>query len=632
MDMTGQLQQNIFLGVGSEKPGLAVYDLNLHLLKRILSLPAGQSVYTIGISDDGKLLAAGTKSGEIHRLTLQPATGDCSYQTEPLISSVLAPVLSVCFLDEGTFAVSDIAARCLLFRPGQTGPEKLPTGKRIICALFRLDGDHLAGLSTCGELLIWNRMESEIIQIVEAPGPPEKLAALVKPVYWSEADRWVWPARSGVIVFYSWSRNEVRAISAHGRNVYAVLPYKDKLLTIGIDGFVKFWQTGTDEPVGSFKGPEQIISAALWASQQSRKLVLINEAGKAGIYSWTDSEVKFVEWLNGDNYRCAVGPDMQKVESALHHQKAMRARELAVQIKEKISRRQMGSELDSCHQQLVQLGYEHVSLALRAEEYRFNNDIVSELRYYNKLVELVPEADERTKSSLLRFAILLETLWQPQKAHAIFRQLAQRYVDNNSYAERMARVSRYISIFEDGKYVVETDVPLPSLVEASTVLKKAFTGRFLVKNIEAPINCNVIISAGELIKKYVEISGIKPQKPLPEAEQIELWWLSNRKTEQVTTVIFSPDESELFRCLEVGVKFLNAANLQTVLVPVVIFKADKKTNNKVSIEQHNQAILAQLQPIINGDPSFNGWLRMVYANVRDAILQLITRILAQKDR
>jgi hypothetical protein len=280
----------------------------------------------------------------------------------------------------------------------------------------------------------------------------------------------------------------------------------------------------------------------------------------------------------------------------------------------------------------VQSGYEHISWVLRAEESRFNNDIVSEVHSYSKLFELVPEMDERTKSSLLRFAVLLETLWQPEKAHTIFRQLAQQHLDNNSYAESMVRVSRYVSIFEDGKYVVETDVPLPLLVGTATVLKKAFTGRFLARNIEAPINCNAVISADELVKKYVEVSVTKPQEQLPEAEQIELWWLSNRTIEQVTTVIFESDESEHFSFLEVGVKFLNAANLQTVLVPVVIFKADTKKNNKISIEQHNQAILERLQPIINGDPSFNGWLKMVYANVRDAVRQLITRKVAQKAR
>ncbi|KPL24978.1 MAG: hypothetical protein AMJ75_02255 [Phycisphaerae bacterium SM1_79] len=632
MDMTCHLQQNLFLGLGGEKPGVAIYDPNLHLLRRVLSLPAGRSVYAIGISDDGRLLAAGTSSGEMYRLVLEPAAGEYRYKTELLTSSVSAPVLSVCFPDEGTFAVSDIAARCLLLGAGQTEPDRLPTGNRIICALFRLDDGHLAGLSTSGDLLIWNRMESEIIQIVEAPSPPVRLTALVKPVYWSEADRWVWPSRSGVIVFYSWSRNEVRAISAHAGDVYAILAYKNELLTMGIDGSVKFWHAGADEPVGGCRGPGQVISAALWADRQSRNLVLINREGKAGIYSWADDEIEFTEWLNGDNFRCAVGPDMQKVESGLRRQKAMRARELSVQIKDRIARRQMGSELDSRHQQLVQLGYEHVSWALRAEESKFNNDIVSELQCYGKLFELLSETDERIEGSLLRFADLLETLWQPEKAHAIFRHLAQRHADNNDYVESMARVSRYMRILEGSKYIIETDIPLPSLVGAATVLKKAFTGRFVVKNVEAPIHCGVIISADELVKKYVEISGTKPQQQLPKAEQVELWWLSNRTIEQVTTVIFAADESGYFSFLEVGVKFLNAANLQTVLVPVVIFKADKKANNEVSIEQHNRAILRQLQPIDNGDASFNGWLRMVYANVRDSVRQLITRKVAQRDR
>ena len=627
MGMTGQLQQNIFLGVGGKKPGLAVYDPNLHLLKRILSLPAGQSVYTIGMSDDGKLLAAGTKSGEIHRMALQPAAGDCSYKTEPLVSSILAPVLSVCFLDEGTFAVSDIAARCLLFQPGQNGPEKLPTGKRIICALFRLDDDHLAGLSTSGQLLIWNWMESEIIQIVEVPGPPEKLTALVKPVYWSEADRWIWSGRSGVIVFYSWSRNEVRAISAHARDVYAILPYKDKLLTIGIDGSVKFWQAGTDEPVGSCKGPEQIISAALWASQQSRMLMLINEAGKAGIYSWTDNEVKFVEWLNGDNFRSAVGPDMQKVESALHHQQAMCAREICVQIKERIARRELGDGLDNLHQQLIQSGYEHVSLALRGEEYRITNDIVSELQCYMKLTGLVPKKDDRSKNSLLRCARLLETVWQPEMACSIYRQLAQMCPDNNGYADSMCRVSKYASIIKDGEYVIKPDIPLPSLVQSATALNRMFTGRYVVNNTKEPIDCEVIVSADEFIKKYTQLCK---NSKMPQAERADLWWIVNNKTEQVTTIILKSEDSELFSRLELEIKFLDAY-LQTVLVPVVVFNAGKKTN-ELSIEQHNQNILKVLQRILTDDPSLRGWLKIVYGDAMRVIRQLITKAVADEDQ
>lgn len=147
MEANGRLQQDIILGIGGDKPGLSIYDTKSGGLKRILSLPLGQSVYSVDTSGDGRLIGAGTKGGGIFRLTFQSVAANHNYQAEQLGSSVLAPVLSVCFVDEQTFAVSDTAARCLLFSPGQTEPDRLPTGKRVISALFRLDDRHLAGLS-----------------------------------------------------------------------------------------------------------------------------------------------------------------------------------------------------------------------------------------------------------------------------------------------------------------------------------------------------------------------------------------------------------------------------------------------------------------------------------------------------
>jgi WD40 repeat protein len=631
MNATNQLQQNIILGLGGSKPGLAIYDTKSRSLKRILSLLAGQSVYAADLSPDGRVIIGGTKDGAIYRLAHQPDAGDHNYQTQWCPNCVAAPVLSVCFVDEQIFAASDTAGRVLLWLPGKAGPDRLPTGGRIICAMFRLDNRHLVGLSTSNQLLIWDWAEGDIVKIVEVPGPPEQLTALVKPVYWSRADQWVWPGRGGVIVFYSWSRNEVRSISAHTGDVYAVLVCDDELLTIGrTDESVRHWCTGTDEPVGSCEAPVGVISAALWC-QQSKLLLLINDLGKAGVYSWTNGDLKFLEQLSGEHYRIAVGPDMQKVESALCLQKATYARELSVQIKEKIARRQTGSEVDSHHQQLVQLGYEHVSLALRAEEYRINNEIVSELQCYKKLTELVPETNEKTKGSLLRYATLLESLWQHEVACSVYTQLAQRYLDNNDYAEHMCGASKYISIFnEDGTYVIETDVPLSLLVKAAMVLDKKFTGRYLLKKIGTPVNCDVIISTGEFIEKYNQIAKTKPQELLPQAEQTELWWLSNNKTEQTTTVILASNDSGPFSCLESAIKFLDA-HLQTVLVPVVMFNANRKTNNDVPIEQHNQAILEMLQRI-HDDSSFTGWLKVVYGNIRETIRQLITRKLAERNR
>jgi hypothetical protein len=625
MDEINQLQQNIILGTDGNKPGLTIYDIGSGTLKRILSLPAEQGVYAIGISADGRIIAAGTGNGEIYRLTHQPDTGSCCYHTERLTSRVAAPILSVCFVDNRRVAASDTAGRCLLWQPGKTQPKLLPTEKMVVWSLFRPDDNCLAGLCTGGRLLIWDCAEGDIIKTVEVPGLPKEFSVLIKPVYWHTAGRWVWPGSGGLIVFYDRLRNEVRSISAHSSDVYAVVVCGDQLLTIGIDGAVQRWCVGTDEPVGNCKAPVGIIEAAVWANGQPQ-LMLINDEGRAGVYSWADNRLNFVQNLSGENFRTAHGPDMQKIESAMQHQKAMHVREICTRIREAIARREQG-DLDGLHQQLVQSGYEHVSLALRAEEYRINNDIVPELQCYMKLTKLVPKEDGRSKNSLLRYVGLLETVWQPKKACSIYEQLARMHPDSNDYAEAMCRASRYAGIIEEGNYVIGPDIPLVSLVKSAILLNEPFTGRYVVKTIREPINCNVIISADGFIKKHKQLC--KESKTL-RAERTDLWWISKNRIEQVTTIILGSDGSELFSRLELTIKFLDT--LQTVLVPMVVFNAGPKTNEMLSLGQHNQEVLKELQRILADAHLLNGWLKIVYGRAMDIIRQMITKAMADRNQ
>lgn len=625
MDEINQLQQNIILVTDGSKPGLTVYDTSSGTLKRILFLPPEQGVYAIGISADGRIIAAGTGNGEIYRLTHQPDAGSCCYHTERLTSRVAAPILSVCFVDNRRVTVSDTAGRCLLWQPGKTQPELLPTEKMVVWSLFRLNDNCLAGLCTCGRLLIWDCAVGDIIKTVEVPGPPEEFSILIKPVYWHTAGRWVWPGSGGVIVFYDRLRNEVRSISAHSSDVYAVVVCGDQLLTIGTDGEVQRWCVGTDEPAGSCEAPEGIIEAAVWANEQTQ-LLLINEEGRASVYSWADSRLNFVKHLPGDSYRVVLGPDMQKIESAMQHQKAMHAREICSRIKEAMARREPG-DLGGLHQQLVQSGYEHVSLALRAEEYGINNDIVSELQCSMKLMELIPEEDKRSSDSGLRYAGLLETVWQPKKACSIYEQLARMHPDSNGYAEAMCRVSRQACIIEEGNYVIGPDIPLVSLVKSATLLNEPFTGRYVVKTIREPINCNVIVSADEFIKKHAQLCE---KSRMLRAERADLWWISRNRTEQATTIILGSDGSEFFNRLELAIKFLDT--LQTMLVPVVVFNARPKTNEVSSLGQHNQKVLKELQRILADGHLLNGWLKIVYGDAMDIIRQMITRAMADRNQ
>jgi hypothetical protein len=254
-------------------------------------------------------------------------------------------------------------------------------------------------------------------------------------------------------------------------------------------------------------------------------------------------------------------------------------------------------------------------------------DLKGELQCYMKLIKLVPKEDDRSKISLLRCARLLETVWQPEMACSIYRQLAQMCPDNNGYADSMCRVSKFASIIKDGKYVIKPDIPLPSLIQSATVLNSMFSGRYVVNIIREPINCNVIVSADEFIKKYTQLCK---NSKMRQAERADLWWIVKNKTEQVTTIILKSEDSEFFDRLELEIKFLDAY-LQTVLVPVLVFNAEKKTNG-LSIEQHNQDVLNQLQRILMDDPSLRGWLKIVYGDAMRVIRQLITKGMADENQ
>ena len=609
---------NILLGMGGSNPGLDAYSAISGSLEKILSLDAGQSVYAIDICPEGRTIAAGTKNGAINWLRRH---GSAQTDDEFLVQQQAngASILSISFVEESTLAVADTAGRCLLWELGShPQPKELPTGKRIICALFRLDARHLAGLAISGELVVWDWQKGEIVEVAKVPNPPEDLVALIKPLYWPAAKDWVWGGGSGSIVFYNWPGNEVRVVGHHATDVYAMVVCRDELLTIGrMDGRANHWCTGAGEPVGSFEAPRGIISATSWDWQDRTMVLLINDAGKAGVYSWANSGFDLIKSLSGEDYRIAVGPDMEKFTVAMQQQKTRRVQELAALINERISRQEW-TELETHYDELDKLGYSHVALALRGREARSKDDLVAELNIYRQLAGIIPHEQPGSESVLARYAELLESVWQLPKARLLNRELTERYPDNRIYAEAAQRISEYTKSTKDGGYVIETCVPVLSIVKAAAGLGEEMAGRYVLK-VRKPVSCRVVISAGDLIGKYEQLCD--KQSQMPRAAKKELCWLSNDRAEQVTTVVFGNEDSDRFSHIELGIKFFNA-RLQTVLVPVIMLNADSKTRD-TSKEQHNQNVLEELQYI--EDDYFKGWLEIVEHTINQAIRQLISR-------
>lgn len=622
MAMSNLQAEIILLGGGGNNPGVEVYGAVSCSLAKMLSLDVNQSVYAI--DTDGKAIAAGTKTGDVYWITPQgPELGGTGHLVQQFANG--ASVLAVCFLDTSTLAVADTAGRCLLLQSREeTLPEELVTDKRVIYSLFRLDSKYLAGLAVNGDLLIWNYLKKELVRVVEAPVPPEDLMALIRPVYWPAAGVWVWPGREGVIIFYDQRCNEVSSVCSDTKEVYAIAICNEQLLTIGTDGCAKRWCPGAGGPADTFEAPQGIISATSWQQENRTMLLLINNEGKAAVYSLTDMGFELIKSLAGQDYRIAVGPDVEKLKIALQQQKMIRAKKLATQIGEKITQ-QRYSELENYYSELNKLGYPQVALALQAQEARSKNDFVAELKIYKQLIGVIPHEHPGSEGSLVRYAGLLESAWQLPKACGLYRELADRYLDNKGYTKAVQRLSGHINIIKTDRYVIEPDIPLLSLIESATVLGEFFKGRYLVEA-KQPISCGVVLGAGDFVKEYGHLCQEKPQ--MPGSEDMELRWFSKNRAEQVTTVVFKNEDLEHFNDIELGMK-LFSMRLQTVLIPVIMLNAGGKIKG-VSKEQYNRAIIEELRHI--EDDRFKGWLEMVGRTINHTVRRLITKKRAEKIR
>jgi hypothetical protein len=525
-----------------------------------------------------------------------------------------------------TIAFSDTAHRCLLWRRGEEQPLLvLPTGGRAICALFRPDCKHLAGLSSSGEMLWWDLSSGKLCVVTGVPRLPS-IGVLVRPVYWRAKDVWAWPGSNGAIIFYWWQQRKVLEVAAHNGEFYATITCQDELLTIGrMDNRLKRWLR-TEGPVDSVEAPPGVVSAALWPRDETVEVVLVDQDGGAGVYSWQEGKMELVRELDGGSFRCVIGPDFETYESAVRGRKTQRARELAARVKDTIARGDR-SDLDPFYREFSELGYSQVALALQAEQARVGNDLLAELRALHLLVAMLPAREPASKDYLLRYAQLLETMWQPEKALAVCRQLQQYCPASNEYEDRTNPLVALVDAVTSEQCVIESDEPMAALIEAAIDLEAELRGRYLLRHVGAPIKCGVVVSGHDLVQRCEQTLGEGYSAPLPHAELKELWWLSKIPPCRVTLVIFPSDRSGPFSWLELGVKVFDV-QLQTVLTPVVMLNAAGCGEGR-SAKERNELLRGQLR-LAETEPQASGWLEAVYRHVKYAIRQTVTAAWAQR--
>lgn len=557
----------VLLGTGGAAPGLWRIGTGAYSAECLLELPAGHSVYAIDVAMDRGLAAVGTRAGTIEVLSMIGSTPEHAGERHSTLVQG-ASVLSLCFAEAGRLLSSDTAGRVLLWRSfsNAASPDALEVGAGCVCSLVDVPGLGVVGLASEGELLVWSVPNGRLIDNIPGPKPPSK-HALVRLVYWPDRHSVVYPAVDGEWVCWNLANHEIQRYPAHEGDFYAAFVLTGRLVTIGQeDGLLKTWIDETGRQAKEMAAPVGIIAGDV-VDEQAREVILVSDSGDTASYRLEGDQLRpSVRW-DGLHHRVvwAPRPDWRKAEA--ERQRSQQARRIEEEICQRLDAGQADS-VDALHAQLVDLGFEAVSLGLRARAAAQANDLIGELRTRHHLSQIIPWDDPRSHTSLRRYAELLAGSWHLAEASAILSGEGPC----GGAQEGIGGLSRLAEILTNGDWVAEPDVPLVVVTRAASVIDKAMRGRWLLQRLDPIPFPEGGLTAAAVAGRYDRVRS-EDRRELPQAVAEKLWWLSRQHAEQSEAVSFRSKDSGSGGPLELVVRILNDG-VQNIILPVVILNAD----------------------------------------------------------
>ncbi|MCO6438544.1 MAG: hypothetical protein J5J06_15745 [Phycisphaerae bacterium] len=625
---------SLLLGTGGSSPGLMMLCHAGKDSTRLLSLPAGHSIYAIDVDERGGVVAAGSRHGtiDILRETAQQARAD---RLERLSLVQGAPVLSVCLLDGGLLASSDMAGRCLLWPPGHSSfdrPRCLERREGKVCSLLALPDHRLLGLSSSGKVLLLRLPSGELADNVDAPVPPVTLG-LVQLQHWPVCNSAVYASADGELVLVDLGDLRISVCPAHGGNFSVAITEDGRLCTIGReDGLLRTWTWssnsaghGTVTRVAEAKGPCGVVSAAVVPDTGPLKLLLIHEDGTAAIWATGTERLQPDCRLPGNHYRTVVGPPALVRHLARREREVSEARALCYRIQQGIHSRRFEGLEESYHK-LEKRGFEAVISGLRAHEAAAKNDSLGELKARHRLIQLLPAGDPRSTRSILRYAEILEQIGLYAEAHSACLRNLQRAPDDSETFERLARIAK---LLKENRCVIATSAPteerLAFGIQAAAVLDMKFQGLWLLER-SKPVPCpEAALTAEKIAAKFEEIRAEDGRMGLSPARVQALWWITDGRVRETETVVFGGDSrSRLPRLCSTIEAFHDG--LQNVLVRSVLFDAGTGDPGHTPAE-HNRTLLEAFDGLYRHETS-NSWLRGLNRVINHTLQRLRTEALA----
>ena len=609
---------SLVLGAGGPQAGVQVVCPDTLEVSALLALPPGHSTYAVDVDVEQSIIAVGTRGGLIEVVCVTDAVAG-PHRYRRFIQG--ASILSVCLIPDGRVVATDTAGRCLVWDPAADAehPTAWKTEGCLVGGLVGLPGNRMAGLTREGTLLIWDAAHGRLIRCIEGPTPATKLA-LFRMRYWPAHGAIAYPAANGRLVIMEISDFKVRTYSAHPGGFHVVIVEGAQLHTIGTkDGLLKTWPTPAGPADEQCTAPKGVISGDV-VPDGSRRLLLVNENGRAIIYDTQDGDLHVVRRLPGKQYRCVAGPSSQARHAAEERRRLTVARNLVAQAQQKLDANQLDGT-EHLRARLADMGYESVSHGIAARRAAHAQDVIGELRSLHRLSLLVASKGSSGHQWLERYASLLEFVWQLNGTCRIRNYIGN---DDNGYATG-DWLQRAIDLMTGEDWVAQPNAPIPLLIEAATLMERPFIGCWAIQ-VSRPVDFpDRQLTAEKLADKYEQVRREQGASDLPAAEATMLSWLSPRRIRHVPAVVFNDSMRTTSSRIRLAIRIDNDG-FERAIVPSVLFDAGRVQDD--GWRAHNYSAL-QTYDRIASQQAIDHWPTELRQMLRSTLRRLSTKARSQ---
>ena len=613
-----QKSNDVLLGAGGTHPNVSIFDIDSGKISTLNELPHGHSVYAIDIDFEEGMIALGTKEGVI-KIVSDPARQKPEAATpRTLIQG--APLLSVYWIGKALLAASDNAKRCLLWKTDQEVIlESLEVMGSSICCMTKPDNDTLAGLSSSGELHLWHLSDQQLFKVIKGPCPPP-IKALVHMVYWLGRQALAWPGQEGRLTLFDLKTEQLVQIDAHRGDFYAISAQGDNLITTGMeDGRLKIWMADADECVQDFSVPYGIISTAIVKTKETA-IILVGKKGTATLYSIEKDKVRFIREVPGKDYRTVKSHPWETILTFYDQQRSMEVEKILAEIRTSTGRVAKGV-IAALHSRLIDLGYEHISLAIRADQANQEGDIVEGIKLRSNLVGILPRNVPGACPAMEKYAAILEKAWHLPEADAVCKRIIN--IDPGYlFTLETSRIEEFTKIINEKQWLIDPDIPIEQIISSATNIRKPFSGRYLI-NALSPESSRKRLDPEEIQKKYELIRKENGKQDLPSAVIERLVRISRAGPHESVHIAFGDGKTNNVKGLQMVLQVL-PGDFGTVVTPMILFLWRDPLPEETAQEGNEKAEKALSN--IRSNTSSNPYLSAVYR----AAIYALRRILTEK--